>query len=302
MDDTTEALPSLFVGVDLHSHMDDTCSIVIEDLANTHNVKPESVETWLAPFGVVKSISVYRRVIFVEFESPSAAENVITSENGKMFQNSYVSIRSPQPWDLMVAGDLVTKYEVPTSSEANKEAEVEVKDENASNGNVHTEVEEVKKLITHIKYLDKDELWTLYNALQDMRNERGAKTKVKTLPSGRPWLDSIGKTLFTERTETLHKLELEDSKINRRRFIQCDKLYTEASNKCEKAWFNIIDQEINTCNTPILPEDMNNISFPPVVAAPQPQINGPVYDSTGFLMPYPNHFASDTCYNEYSAV
>lgn len=81
-------------------------------------------------------------MIFVEFESPSAAENVITSENGKMFQNSYVSIRSPQPWDLMVAGDLVTKYEVPTSSEANKEAEVEVKDENASNGNVHTEVEE----------------------------------------------------------------------------------------------------------------------------------------------------------------
>ncbi|VDP63701.1 unnamed protein product [Schistosoma curassoni] len=201
-----------------------------------------------------KTISIYRRVIFVEFESPSAAENVITSENGKMFQNSYVSIRSPQPWDLMVAGDLVTKYEVPTSSEANKEAEVEVKDENASNGNVHTEVEEVKKLITHIKYLDKDELWTLYNALQDMRNERGAKTKVKTLPSGRPWLDSIGKTLFTERTETLHKLELEDSKINRRRFIQCDKLYTEASNECEKAWFNIIDQEISTCNAPILPE------------------------------------------------
>lgn len=52
----------------------------------------------------------------------------------------------------------------------------------------------------------------------------------------------------------MHKLELEDSKINRRRFIQCDKLYTEASNECEKAWFNIIDQEISTCNAPILPE------------------------------------------------
>ncbi|KAH8866254.1 RNA-binding region RNP-1 (RNA recognition motif) [Schistosoma japonicum] len=280
--------------------MDDSCSIVIEDLVNTHSVKPESVETWLAPFGTVKCISVYRRVIFVEFENPSVVENVINSENGKMFLNSHVSIRSPQPWDLMVAGDLVTRYEVPTSSEASKEVIIEEKDANASSDNLHPEVEEVKKLIAHIKYLDKDELWTLYNGLQDMRTGRGAKTKVKTLPSGRPWLDSVGKSLFTGRTEALHKLETEDNKKNRRRFIQCDHLYTEASTECEKAWFSKIDQEINACNTFMLPEDVNSMSFQPV--ALQSQINGPVYDSTGFLIPYPNNFSTDTCYDGYSAV
>ncbi|CAH8574901.1 unnamed protein product [Schistosoma turkestanicum] len=218
-----------------------------------------------------------------------------------MFQNSCVSIRSYQPWDLMVAGDLVTRYEVPNSTLANKEVQSEEKNENAPNDNVHTEVDEVKKLVTHIKYLNKDELWTLYSALQDMRNERGAKTKVKILPSGRPWLDSVSKSLLTERTEALHKLELEDNKVNRRRFIQFDKLYTEASAKCEKTWFNIIDQEISTCNAPILPEDVNDISFPEVVAAPQPQINGPVYDSTGFLMQHTNYFP-DNNYDKYSAV
>ncbi|CAL8073115.1 unnamed protein product [Calicophoron daubneyi] len=258
------------------SDADLTPQVVIEDIENVHAVKPAAVHAWLLPYGHIKRISVHRLKIFVEFESSDVANAVADIANGQEFYGAPVVVRIPEPWDKMVAGDLISSLEpstepeeVSTTTEDKSDCKPESGTAEGSSKEVNTEL--FHTLLAQTRFLDAIDTFHLFEEAEGLYAQKGGKTKRKSaLVSGRPWLDKRALELLANKSKALEAFEKEPTEKNKMKLIRLDKRAALAAQECEERWLKLIDNEIAACYEPVLPEDIPCNPAPPA-PAPYPR-------------------------------